>query len=184
MNDRPLIVVHAVATVALLVLLLFNIATPYLGLKWEYSLTMFSNLKTDVSNHLLFPRQTGPGDLEYYLVERLEVDAQPIPRHAEALRRLLERAGHPCVTAGVETKPVHGDLIRYHLARFRDEGVRARIVLLHARTGQRLELDSGAVGPEWLRYSLWSRYPMVLHSYREIHDVVRATARAMRRGEP
>lgn len=169
--------VHYIFSAVVVLVVMANAVAPYVGLKWEYSLTMFSSMKTDCSNHLVFPSENVFGNYEYYFVEKMELENGAKPVHAELLLDLLETVGHPVATEVVwdpsdESRPVHGDMIRYHLFLFRNEGVSASFTVVDAHSGATSVMSTNDA-PSPSDYSLWSAYPMVLHNYTEIHDVVR-----------
>jgi hypothetical protein len=73
-------------------LLIFTSAGPYVGLKHEFSLAMFSSLRPDVSNHILFPQRRLRNRAIYVTFDSI-TGAVAVPercswRHAWVLRQL------------------------------------------------------------------------------------------------
>src|SRR5437868_5369388 len=116
---RWLTALHVLFTAAFVVIVLANGLAPYVGLKWEYSLAMFSGLRTDAGNHLFMPCLPLFRHGDYYVVEDLTTPGGEALPSAVLLRDLLRRTGHPAGAPedGRPVRPVHRDLIRYHLAR-------------------------------------------------------------------
>jgi hypothetical protein len=81
------------------VLMFFNGASPYLGLKTEYSFAMYSNLRTEAgpTNHLILPRKLAWADYQDDLVRVIDssnariarLAAEPYPVPTIWLRRLV-----------------------------------------------------------------------------------------------
>jgi hypothetical protein len=171
--DRPrwLTALHVLFTAGLVFVVLANGLAPYVGLKWEYSLAMFSGLRTDAGNHLFMPCLPLFAHGDYYVVEELTTPGGEALPSAVLLRDLLRRTGHPA-GASADVRPVHRDLIRYHLARFRAVGVHATFRLRHADRGDVLTLAADTAPEAWLNYSVTLTYPLVRHSYAEIHEAL------------
>src|SRR5262245_23474200 len=173
-RSHLLTALHGLFTAAVVLLILANGFAPYVGLKFEYSLAMFSDLRTDAGNHLFLPTLPLFANGDYYVVEDLVTPGGDALPSGTLLRDLLRRTGHPAggPKTDQEVRPVHGDLIRYHLARFRAAGVPAAFRLRHADSGAALAVGADTAPEEWRSYSVLLGYPLVRHSYAEIHATV------------
>ncbi len=160
-------------------LLIINAASPYIGLKWEYSLNMYSDLDTDGGNHFFLPATDyfGMAD-DYYIVERIECDEVIQTESLQLFKRLLHFAQHPAAMnrgekSGAECRPVNGNVVRHQLVQLQQAGESAVFYLRHHRTGERFFVDSATTGPVWTEPTIWNQYPILLHSYKEIHQVMK-----------
>ena len=151
----------------ILLLFVMNGAAPYVGLKFEYSNAMFSNLEVDGSNHFFLPSIELFEPSKYYFVHQLDIRSDTPPTHALLLLRLLEKLEHPIAgaTEVEEERPVHQDLIRYHMAMFRQEQVGASFTLEDHDTGGLFVVSTDDAPEEWFRYTLLMTYPSVLLNY-------------------
>jgi hypothetical protein len=98
---------HGVVPILIVAVLTLNAASPYLGLKTMWSLTMYSNLRTEPGewNHLLVPEQTRVFTWQDDLVtvhdahpdvaRSLGLGSPPTPHRVPRLRLLRVAATHP-----------------------------------------------------------------------------------------
>jgi hypothetical protein len=89
---------------------------------------------------------------------------------------LLGRIGHPAgkPQASRTPLPVHRDLVCFHLKRFHEAGVPAVIRLRHADNDSVLTIAADSAPEEWRNFGVWLAYPLVRHSYAEIHQTLAA----------
>lgn len=174
------IYLQTLVTALLTCLLIANFLSPYLGVKWEYSFCMFSDLALDCSNHLFMPQGNCLGRRQYFMVTDLQTTDR-VPLHARLLNKLLEAAGHPAAGAidAKTCRPVHRDLLCYHLALFRAEGIDAKLTCIDSATGEVYSLAALTAPEEWLNYSVFMEWPLVRSGYEPIHAALRtATSRS------
>ena len=90
-RDRRFLLPRRAAPAAIAVLFFLNGMSPYLGLKTESSIAMFSNLHTEgfVSNHLLFERPPYLFPFQRTLVEIIASSDEVLQHHADRGRRLV-----------------------------------------------------------------------------------------------
>ena len=174
MKIRP---VHKCLTAAFCLVLLINAASPFIGLKWEFSFSMFSGLKTDGSNHFFFPSYHLFDNYEYWIVEKLELGEAEYDEHTAIFCELLTRSGQPAMTSALSdqeqspTRPIHGNIIRYHLSRFQDRGVDVNLSLASFGGQEKVDLSARDAPPEWTSFSYHIQYPIVIHNYSLIHKI-------------
>jgi hypothetical protein len=91
-RDRRFLLPKHAAPAAVAVLFFLNGMSPYLGLKTESSIAMFSNLHTEgsVTNHLLFERPPYLFGFQKSLVEILASSDEVLQHHANRGRQLVE----------------------------------------------------------------------------------------------
>ncbi len=172
-------------TVMFLFIVTLNGLSPYIGLKWEFSMNMFADLDMQGANHMFMPHRDLFGIREYYVVESFELPGHAWPEHALVFRRLLHLCGHP---AGREAAqdisgsqpatpakvwPVNGNAIRYQLALLQKAGISARMTLVPQGQSSPIAIDLATAGPEWTRYSLLNQYPVTYWEYRVAHRTLR-----------
>ena len=176
-------VLHLIATLALVALLFVNAASPYLGLKWEFSFNMFGDLATDTSNHLFLPRTDLLGIVDdYYIVDAIEgLDAEGTTT-ASSFLRLLSSLNHPVATGTSKSSanedkvlPISGNALRYQIWRLKEQGHEGTIHVRHFKSDASHVVNIADADKQWTAHNLWNQYPVALHSYRELRDVIKST---------
>ena len=174
---------HLVATIVLATLLFVNAASPYLGLKWEFSFNMFGDLATDTSNHLFLPRTDLLGIVDdYYIVDAIEsLDAEGTTT-ASSFLRLLSSLNHPAAkvtsksaTHEDEILPISGNALRYQIWRLKEQGHDGTIHVRHFKSDAPHTVSIAGADKQWTAHNVWNQYPVALHSYRELRDVIKST---------
>lgn len=163
---------------------LLNGLCPFLGIKWEYSMSMFSNLNYETSNHYFMPSAKVMKGHQYYYVKSLTLD-DDAPASALRLKELLERIGHFESSASNVHKrpelkaPVSKNLLCYHIAKLKHAGSTFAISFqdedsfLLAKSSPPTELSHSNCPQEWSRYDYFSRYPPIKGDYSTITTMIR-----------
>lgn len=130
---------HGMVPVMIVLVLLVNAASPYVGLKTGWSLTMYSNLRTEPAefNHLVVPEGVRIFDWQEDLITvydadptvagRLGLGSPPAPHRVPRLRVLQVAADHP--DAPVRVAPATSERVPLGSV------AKGEVTLLHARLG-------------------------------------------------
>lgn len=147
-----------------------NGLSPYLGLKWEYSMSMYSNMEYDCSNHL-FLSGIQVANPEFYAVEAFEIAAET----SDPFRKLLTElhsAGDE--STGESHDLISADLVSYHAARLHRRGISFRFTLKEFGSGELIEISSDELPKRWQRYDLLLRYPQIRGNYHTLREMAGA----------
>ena len=174
MKIRP---IHYFMTTVFCLVILVNAASPFIGLKWEFSFNMFSGLKTDGSNHYLLPSYHLFDNYEYWIVNELEIQTLEYDEHAVMLCELLTATGQPAMASSSpeedqrSLRPIHGNVIRYHLSKFQENGIDVHMSLESIDGLTLVDLSSRDAPSQWTSFSYHIQYPVVMHNYSIIHRI-------------
>ena len=139
---------------------------------------MFSGLKTDGSNHFFLPSYHLFDNYEYWIVNDMEMQADEYDEQAIMFRELLVETGQPAMVSAASdevrptVRPLHGNVIRYHLARFQEKGADVNLSLESCDGQIRHDLSARDAPPQWTSFSYLVQYPVAKHNYSLIHRIL------------
>jgi hypothetical protein len=173
-----------ISTIGIVLAVLGNAMSPYVGLKWEHSMAMFSNMRTDATNHYFLPRLMWFDNDKYVIVDRITIDRQELSPQSRMFLRLLDVTGQPAMsfrrapgdpTACSDQVAINLNVVKYHLHELRERRVPALIILRDVRDGTQTEVDVLRCDDRWVSFTYFNQYPILQGeaSYSTIHNLLR-----------